>query len=92
MLEAASEGSMKISEQRAFGLYQHFNGTELLLEKQAKEKRSRGSTTPKLIPQNRCNFIDNMDRCQNRLLPLSKFCLKRILFANSFFQAFQTSC
>ena len=71
---------MKLPEQRALGLYQHLNGTELLLERQGKEKRSRMNTNPKLTPQNRCSFLENMNRCENRVLPLSKFCLNRIFF------------
>ena len=69
---------MKPSEQKALGLYQHLNGIELLAERQGKEKRSRLNGNPKFQSHMRCNFLYSMGRCENEVLPLSKFCLQRI--------------
>jgi len=65
---------IKPSEQKALSLYQHINGIELLAERQGKEKRSRLNGNPKFQPHTRCN----MERCENEVLPLSKFCLQHI--------------
>eukprot|EP00794_Sanderia_malayensis_P003232 gene3232-3712_t len=65
------------SEIRALCFYQHINGTESLLEKQAREKRSRGIGM-KTVPMNRCHHMDSNERCQSRVLPFTKYCSKRI--------------
>eukprot|EP00795_Rhopilema_esculentum_P014788 gene14788-5894_t len=49
-----SEEKLSLSEERALRLYQHTNGTELLLERQAKEKRSRATPDQRLYKK--CTF------------------------------------
>ena len=79
-----SEEKLSLSEERALRLYQHTNGTELLLERQAKEKRSRSTAGSKILPHNRCHHMANSERCQHKILPFSKFCFQRILFKFNF--------
>ncbi len=77
-LGEAAEDRLSLAETRALGLYQHINGTEILLDRQAREKRSR-STAPKIAPQNSCHYETNSERCTNKVLPFTNFCNQRIL-------------
>ena len=55
-------------------------GTETLLRKQAKEKKQGTNTRQQAVSTFRCTYSPGGNRCTEKVLPLTKHCIKRILF------------
>ena len=55
-------------------------GTETLLRKQAKEKKQGANTRQQAVSTLRCTYSPGGNRCTEKVLPLTKHCIKRILF------------
>ena len=55
-------------------------GTETLLRKQAKEKKQGTNTRQQAVSTLRCTYSPEGNRCTEKVLPLTKHCIKRILF------------
>lgn len=55
-------------------------GTETLLRKQAKEKKQGTNTRQQAVSTLRCTYSPGGNRCTEKVLPLTKHCIKRILF------------
>ena len=55
------------------------HGAEALLHKQAKEKRANFGARHQNMSHLRCTYSLNGNRCTDRILPLTKYCLRRIL-------------
>ena len=49
-----------------------------MLQKQSKEKRLGATTRNQTLPQHRCTHYTDGNRCTSKIVPLAKFCLKRI--------------
>ena len=54
-------------------------GTEALLHKQAKEKKQGTSTRQQGMSTLRCTYSPGGNRCTEKVVPLTKHCMKRIL-------------
>ena len=55
-------------------------GIEALLHKQAKEKKQGTTTRPLGVSTLRCTYSPGGNRCTEKVLPLTKHCMKRILY------------
>lgn len=53
-------------------------GTEALLHRQAKEKKQGASTRPQGVSNLRCTYSPGGNRCTEKVLPLTKHCMKHI--------------
>lgn len=75
------EATQRYDKLKALNRYHKRHGPELLLHKQVKERRLNATegVAHKLPHYTRCNFAQDGERCNERILPLSKFCLKHIL-------------
>lgn len=54
-------------------------GTEALLHRQAKEKKQGANTRQQGMSNLRCTYSPGGNRCTEKVLPLTKHCMKRIL-------------
>lgn len=54
-------------------------GTEALLHKQAKEKKQGLATRQQGVSTLRCTYSPGGNRCTEKVVPLTKHCMKRIL-------------
>ena len=59
--------------------YREHHGVEALLHKQAKEKRLGTTSRHQNLPHLRCTYSVMGNRCTDKILPMTKYCLKRIL-------------
>ena len=55
-------------------------GSEALLHKQAKEKKQGTPTRQQTVSTLRCTYSPGGNRCTEKVMPLTKHCMKRILF------------
>lgn len=52
---------------------------DALLQKQSKEKRLGTTLRNQILPHQRCGHYTDGNRCTSKIVPLAKYCLKRIL-------------
>jgi len=55
-------------------------GIEALLHRQAKEKKQGANTRQQGVSNLRCTYSPGGNRCTEKVLPLTKHCMKRILY------------
>lgn len=60
--------------------YREHHGVEALLHKQAREKRLGTTSRHQNLPHLKCTYSTAGVRCTEKILPMTKFCQKRILF------------